>query len=83
MKTPFFAGLALLIALVFPTATTAQPDSPDARPEGERRHIVTIRGCLNGTILTALDLPDDGLTPTMAATAGDRFLVIGDEELID
>ena len=61
---------------------TTQGGALDAATRSDEQHIVTIRGCLEGTLLTSTDLPEP-LASGFAMTAGDRFRVVGDPELLD
>ena len=61
-----------------PPGTRTEPVDPCAEPS----RIVTIRGCLNGTILTSTDRPTQATTTGLANPVGDRFRVVGDRELL-
>lgn len=75
-------GLTAMFLVTADGSATAQGGALDAATRSDEQHIVSIRGCLEGTLLTATDLPEP-LAGGVAWTAGDRFRVVGDQELLD
>ena len=72
------AALCMVIAA---GSATAQPGA-DSDTRSDDARIVTIRGCVEGTLLTVTDLPAPQ-APGLVTTVGDRFQVVGDRELLD
>ena len=73
---PLPVGLAILVGLVFSSSVSAQPKRPELDPPpSDRGPIVTIRGCVQGTLFMATDLTVLGPT--------DLFRVVGDGELLE
>ncbi|MDP6582372.1 MAG: thioesterase domain-containing protein [Vicinamibacterales bacterium] len=75
------AALIMFIATALASATTQQRP-PDDDTSSAEPSIVTIRGCVDGTLLTATDLLDADGSGT-GASMGERFRVVGDEELLE
>ncbi len=77
-------SLGVLLILGTAGSVDAQPDRvpvTDPNP-ADTKQIVTIRGCLDGWFLTATDMPEHLVTPEVFGTAGDRFRIVGDSELL-
>lgn len=73
----------MLFVLAVAGSAIAQPEPPNSdAPEGSQR-IVTIRGCLDGTFLTATDVSEQPVHSAFSTTAGDRFQIVGDRELLE
>ena len=75
--------LAALFMVTATASAVAQRGALDAATPNDESNIVTIQGCLEGVILTATDLTESIVPGLLAATMGDRFRVVGDEELLD
>ncbi len=72
---------AALFMVLAAGSATAQPGA-DSDTRSDDARIVTIRGCVEGTLLTVTDLPAPQ-APGLVTTVGDRFQVVGDRELLD
>ena len=76
-------GLVVVLVLAVSGAVAAQPVRSKVDPEDNARRVVTIRGCLDGTLLTETDIPDRPVLFAPRTMAADRFRVVGDDELIE
>jgi|TARA_B100002003_G_scaffold181584_1_gene169684 hypothetical protein len=85
-RTAFAARLGLAVLVIFIVtaldSAASQQRPPDAATPKAEQNIVTIRGCVEGTLLTATDLLDADGSGT-GASLGERFSVVGDRELLD
>ena len=58
---------------------TGQPPIP-TDPPAEPGRIITVRGCLDGSLLTSTDMPTSS-SIGLDAAVGDRFRLVADQEL--